>query len=401
MELKLVVVLFCLLFVVSSSLSPIEQDIKDAFPGKVKTQSQLNDMIFALKQNVEESRLNGGAMKRSIEALNCPALPLPPPVDNVFSLKPGNIKVVAALGDSITTGSSAKDNNIISMKQYRGLSFSIGGDSGVTTLPNLLKPYNPAVIGFSTGIGGREIATNGLNGAENGGIIQSIPAQANWLLSALKNNSNINFNEDWKLITIWIGSNNLCDVCSDYTYNGPENFEIELRKTLLFIFNNIPRVVVNLLPNLDLTDLRKFSSGGCSLVHSFACPCATSSNAANRQVVQLANTNFTQRIYKLAGEFNEQKSSHQAVVVQPFLIQTLIPERSYLSAADCFHPSAIAHQNLAIGLWNTLIAPVESKPLSWVIGEQAVCATEDTIIQTCAAGNYQCCNEKARSLGLC
>jgi phospholipase B1 len=40
--------------------------------------------------------------------------------------------------------------------EYRGVSWSIGGDdslNNVLTIPNLIRKYNPALYGFSTGTG--------------------------------------------------------------------------------------------------------------------------------------------------------------------------------------------------------------------------------------------------------
>jgi len=132
-----------------------------------------------------------------------------------------------AMGDSLTAGMSAKDTNVLSLKEYRGLAYSIGGDSGVTTLPNLLKPYLPSgfPIGLSTGIGERTSSGNGLNAAVSGSINSDMPAQAQWLVQQLKANSRININTDWKVLTIWIGSNNLCDVCDNTANNNGANFE--------------------------------------------------------------------------------------------------------------------------------------------------------------------------------
>jgi hypothetical protein len=36
-------------------------------------------------------------------------------------------------------------------------------------------------------------------------------------------------------------------------------------------------------------------------------------------------------------------------------------------APDCFHPSRLGHQFFAFELWNTLLTPVNQKPLSSVV----------------------------------
>jgi phospholipase B1, membrane-associated len=70
-----------------------------------------------------------------------------------------------------------------------------------------------------------------------------MPGQAQWLLEKLKANNNINFAEDWKMLTIWIGGNNLCDVCKDWENNNEIMYNTQLRQALTFIQENIPRVV--------------------------------------------------------------------------------------------------------------------------------------------------------------
>ena len=47
---------------------------------------------------------------------------------SVHKLKPGDIDVVAAIGNSITAGAAALSKNIFEPYEYRGVSFSIGKD---------------------------------------------------------------------------------------------------------------------------------------------------------------------------------------------------------------------------------------------------------------------------------
>jgi hypothetical protein len=64
------------------------------------------------------------------------------------------VDVVLALGDSITAG-FGMEGKIGGLHEYRGKSWSIGGDANATTLPNFVKQYNPNVTGYS--IGRREV----------------------------------------------------------------------------------------------------------------------------------------------------------------------------------------------------------------------------------------------------
>lgn len=73
---------------------------------------------------------------------------------SVYNLKPAQVDVVLALGDSITAG-FGMEGKIGGLHEYRGKSWSIGGDANATTLPNFIRQHNPNVTGYS--IGRREV----------------------------------------------------------------------------------------------------------------------------------------------------------------------------------------------------------------------------------------------------
>jgi len=315
---------------------------------------------------------------------DCPSLPIPVDVDDVNKLQPGHIKVITSLGDSITCGYSAKDTSVISLKQYRGLSFPIGADPGVITLPNLIKQYSPPgfPIGGSIGTGLRDAPGNGLNGAVSGAINSDLLGQAQWLVEQLKANKQINMAKDWKMLSVWIGSNNLCQICNNYTQNNGDNYEKHMLATLDYLYANVPRLFVNLLPNLDITQMYQYKAGVCSLLHGYECPCATSTNAGNRQAVSSGAKEYLSRAIRIAANFRSRNNKEFAVVVQPFLTESLIFNRSYLSAADCFHPSAISHVAISTALWNSLLTPSAQKKFSWNPDEVPVCATANSLFHT-------------------
>lgn len=316
----------------------------------------------------------------SIPLGDCPSVPVPPDTDNVNNLRPGNIKVVMAMGDSITAAMSAKDSTFLSLKEYRGISYSIGGDKGVTTMPNILKQYTQQgfPIGPATGVGQRSMKTNGLNGAVSGAINKDMVGQAHWLVEELKKNTAVDFQKDWKVLTLWIGSNNLCDVCEDANNNNVANYEKYVTEALEYLYANVPRVFVNLAVNLDITQLDNINSGLCNILHSIACACVTS----DRETVYQSNIAYQQMAPIIAQKFASRNNPEFTVVVQPFLEHTLIQERSELSAADCFHPSAYSHQVAAVALWNNMITPAANKKPAWSLTDTPLCATADTLLYT-------------------
>jgi len=314
----------------------------------------------------------------------CPSVPVPAPTDDIRKLKPGHIKVVMAMGDSITAAMSAKDTNVLNLKEYRGLSFPIGSDAGANTLPNFFKQYAPTgyPIGGSTGIGKRTIATNGLNAAVSGAINSDMLGQAEWLVQQLKANTKINLKEDWKVLTIWIGSNNLCDVCNNDAANNAKNFRSQIFSALDYLRNNVPRLFVNLLANLDITRLYDFNTGACTILHGYECSCGANRNAAVREGVKNHLKQYVATAYDIAANYTSKGNPSFAVVVQPFLVDTVIYNRTFLSAADCFHPSALAHSVAGTALWNAMITPAAKKKIAWDHTEVPICADANTLLYT-------------------
>ncbi|KAI4802004.1 hypothetical protein KUCAC02_019867 [Chaenocephalus aceratus] len=128
----------------------------------------------------------------------------PSPPTSVHELRPGDIQVVAAVGDSLTAGNgiaSSKNNVLDVLHQYRGLSWSIGGEENlttVTTLPNILKYFNQNLTGFSVGKGKQESSESFLNQAVAGATSNNLLPQVRALVARMKNDSRIDFESDGK-----------------------------------------------------------------------------------------------------------------------------------------------------------------------------------------------------------
>jgi phospholipase B1 len=101
------------------------------------------------------------ASKNVTDIKDCPVLtPRNDGPQSVHDLRMDDIKVVGALGDSITAGFGIMgfDTTIDpiiaalnSYNEYRGLSYSIGGDEDAFTIPNYVKHYQSNVTGYSVG----------------------------------------------------------------------------------------------------------------------------------------------------------------------------------------------------------------------------------------------------------
>lgn len=68
-------------------------------------------------------------------------------------MRPGDIDIICAMGDSLTAGNGIFATNLLQIfVENRGASWSIGGQGNWTqylTIPNILKEFNPNLYGYS------------------------------------------------------------------------------------------------------------------------------------------------------------------------------------------------------------------------------------------------------------
>ncbi|KAJ7340976.1 hypothetical protein JRQ81_004263 [Phrynocephalus forsythii] len=291
---------------------------------------------------------------------------------SVHTLQPADIQVVAALGDSLTTAVGVKATSLNDLQTaWRGLSWSSGSDGSLenhTTLPNILEKFNPTLIGASTGT---QKETSGFNVAKEGAVSRNLPAQARELIERMKSKPDINYKEDWKLVTILIGGNDLCQYCLDKETYSVENYVKHLQDTLDILYEELPRAFVNMVEIMELTELRRIEREASGCVHSGAslCPCILNpqENSPELQEMERTNRDFQDRTAMLihSGRYNLREDF--AVVVQPFFRNTIMPldndgkpDLSFF-ASDCFHFSERGQAEMAKALWNNMLEPVGSK----------------------------------------
>jgi len=312
----------------------------------------------------------------------------------VHTLRPNDIQCVAAIGDSLTAGLGALAKTPIGLvTEYRGVSWSIGGDKNydeLLTLPNILRQYNPNLRGFSTGtdiifLGGQNATNNHLNVAKSGDTSITMPDQANILLQRFNTKKDCDLINDWKIITFFVGGNDLCLFCNDMNAHSPDNFTKNVQDTLDFFHQHIPRAFVNLVLVLDVRNVEKLNEGGlvCSLFHSNTCPCAAyPPTPQDRDTLNQWLTQYQSRLIDLVNTGRYDTKDDFTVVVQPFMAHTPLPlengepDYSYF-APDCFHFSGKGHSRAALSLWNNMLEPVGEKLWEWHVGEQIECPTQD------------------------
>lgn len=302
--------------------------------------------------------------------------------DSVHKLRPSDINVVISLGDSITAAFGAESTSILNVfTEYRGVSWSGGGQDtyeSKQTMPNILKLFNSKLYGYATGTGGPNSASAVFNIAVSGAVAADVPSQARTLVEKLKSDARVNYEQDWKLVTLWIGGNDLCAACNDPEYYSARNYQAHMQ-TALDVLLEVPRVFVNLVMIMDITRLHQLQAGLCDFYHSTVCPCVQKSDDT-RSVVQRLAGEYQAAVDAIVGNPRYQSDTF-AVVAQPFFVDTQIPlapggapDRSFF-APDCFHFSYKAHAAAAIGLWNNMLEPQGSKAKSWDIGQPPKCPT--------------------------
>ncbi|XP_048452629.1 phospholipase B1, membrane-associated [Rhincodon typus] len=332
---------------------------------------------YGNSQNMEDrgpSQQSSGSKLTCTERDPSDAIPV-----SVHKLRPADIKVIAALGDSITAGNGAgsKPSDLLDvLTQYRGFSWSIGGDeniTAVTTLTNILREFNPSLVGYSTGIGREDTPQAFLNQAVAGAESMELMSQIRSLVKLLRNDSRINFQEDWKIITLFIGGNDLCACCKDPSKYSPENFTNSIRNALDMLHNEVPRAFVNLVTVLNILPLRGLFTNtrvNCPrFLLKLLCNCVINpqDNSIQLEKLRILNRKYQERTHMLVESGRYDTREDFTVVIQPFLENIEIPrdknglpDKTYFSP-DCFHFSLKGHSQAARGLWNNLLEPLGKK----------------------------------------
>lgn len=317
--------------------------------------------------------------------------------NTVHRLRPGDIDVIGAMGDSLTAGTGSAAANLIELNiENRGMSWSGGGESTwreYLTLPNILKVFNPSLIGyaFRDSLGSQK--NSQFNVAEPMGITSDMPFQAQLLVRRMRSDKRVDYKNDWKMVTIMIGSNDFCShMCymKDFSL-APKIQKENLIKAMDYLRDNMPRTIVNLVAPPQLRVIQEFKGKPaiCFPVNEFECPCLFGLRWHHLK------ENFTQIMrevqeinLELAASSRYNSQDDFAVVGHEFLTRSSVPSKStaggdvtdfsFLSE-DCFHFSQKTQALAANSLWNSLLEPVGNKTSTTIDAPFArvLCPTPD------------------------
>ncbi|GMR37235.1 hypothetical protein PMAYCL1PPCAC_07430, partial [Pristionchus mayeri] len=294
---------------------------------------------------------------------------------SVHSLRFADIDIIAALGDSLTAanGAGAPENDPVAVLiQYRGLAFGIGGDKSLdehVTLTNILRKFNPDLFGYSTGTGSANVwKTSKLNAAVPGAESRDLIGQANDLVRRMKEHPEIDMENQWKLVHIFIGGNDMCDWCDYPDVVSADHFRDNIGQAVQILKDNLPKTVVVLVGMLDLSLLRKIDKGKyfCDKLHTFECPCEQEFDTSDDDISAECKKYMQAEQELQDGRFDT--SDDFTLVIQPFFEELTTPpslpngepDLSFF-APDCFHFSQYGHAVVAKTLWNNIVQPVGMK----------------------------------------
>ncbi|ELU00766.1 hypothetical protein CAPTEDRAFT_224221 [Capitella teleta] len=310
-------------------------------------------------------------------------------------VRPSDINVIGAIGDSITAGFGITATNILQvLRNDRHLSWITGGlkslDEGVVTLTNILRKFNAGLTGYSyaRSLSGSKKA--GLNLSVGGAVAADLDGQAKRLIGKMKDSMyGVDWENDWKLISLLIGGNDLCRYCKRQEKYSPESFAANIKSALDILHAEMPKTIVVLSNIFDITPLPAFSDGIiCDIVQTAVCSCAK-----KKDQMQEAHRAYTKRVNDVinSGRYDRGRQDFTVVLMPQFedamppnIPGSDEPDQAFW-APDCFHPGRKAHFAMATSTWNQMFEPVGEKrtSLDWQIGSNLVCPTEnDPYIKT-------------------
>ncbi|KAI9279302.1 hypothetical protein BY458DRAFT_431822 [Sporodiniella umbellata] len=277
----------------------------------------------------------------------CPALASRAAPTTVHDLRPDDIKVIGALGDSITAGFGILGLNFSqpplivgfnTFNEYRGLSYSIGGDENAFTVPNYLKHYQPELKGQASGdhIGlfcsvnscpGKYIPEKDqLSAALSGSLSVNLQHQLNYLIPEMQAIQGVDMQNDWKMINIQIGSNDMCSSCSDgyEDVTSPESFGKNVENAVERIIANVPKVLINLIGTFRVSQIFPVTAGqaycrpknndSSTIGNRRECTCGSAPGGLEKMDNLVIE--YNKRLLNIYDKYQQNKSDSFAVVYQ-------------------------------------------------------------------------------------
>lgn len=195
-------------------------------------------------------------------------------------------------------------------------------------------------------------------------------------LARLKDQTSaLNLGDGWMVVTIFLGENDLCGHLESCGTNAEQQGRVDtFRRNMDRLLGSLvawrKRLYINLVElfwisrvaSVENTSLR------CELTEEIAheCRCLHGSQfnkderASNAAKLDNVTAGMNGVLVDLAKKYDRIRPD-VGVNVAKTLGRSPIPDLSYLSELDCFHPSAKTHHVMSHSLWNSMLRP--SKPI--------------------------------------
>ncbi|XP_038606787.1 phospholipase B1, membrane-associated-like [Tachyglossus aculeatus] len=201
--------------------------------------------------------------------------------------------------------------------------------------------------------------------------------QANELVGSMKTNPQLDFENDWKLITVFLSPQDVCHPCSSNQQVDPVAGNVEeIQRVLDFLHKEVPRAFVNLVTNPESGDLSlPHQETGVSTPPREPCACSKKPSTLERAVMRWSHQNYWEKLLA-SGRYDTEDSF--TVVLQPIFHDrdSSLSSGSTLKWTD---DSALA--TLALDLWNIMMEPVGQKeePIHGQGSHSAKCPTQNSL----------------------
>ena len=189
---------------------------------------------------------------------------------------------------------------------------------------------------------------HGLNLAQAGTKTFNLSMQAYRLIDELKYRKDIDFYQDWKMVTIIAGHNDLCSIVCNRPDFQAQTETRHVAEALDILYHHLPRTFVNLMPITDVSllyDLKNIPLF-CHIFRKWSCPCLFGpfqSGRFDKKLTQAWLDKYAEELDRLVASGRYDTKEDFTVVIQPTLIQGTLPtlpngdiDLDFL-APDCFH----------------------------------------------------------------
>jgi len=191
---------------------------------------------------------------------------------------------------------------------------------------------------------------------------------------------------EWKVISILIGANDLCEACPPNSARQPDVWISTLDAYIQQIYTAFPKTFVAITYLLNISTVWDVmeAAGGlkkdyCLFVRHKLNECYCLDNGNKSQMLMMDETaqEYNVRIEALAQKWQSYNYTDFTVTAIPFFGGSTAPNMTFLSDLDCFHPSQLSHEALGLLLWNSLWLPFAERPTH---------TNFNTVVPTCPSG---------------